>query len=74
MSRHQAKEQLRWNDLNAFLTERGIELISAGLDESPAAYKDIDEVMAAQADLVEVLARFDPKIVRMAPGHERAED
>jgi tRNA-splicing ligase RtcB len=74
MSRHQAKEQLRWNDLNAFLTERGIELISAGLDESPAAYKNIGEVMAAQADLVEVLARFDPKIVRMAPGHERTED
>jgi tRNA-splicing ligase RtcB len=24
------------------------------LDESPAAYKDIDAVMAAQADLVEI--------------------
>ena len=25
------------------------------LDESPAAYKDIDAVMAAQADLVEIV-------------------
>lgn len=25
------------------------------IDESPAAYKDIDAVMAAQADLVEVV-------------------
>jgi hypothetical protein len=30
-------------------------------------YKDIDEVMAAQSDLVEPLARFDPRLVKMAP-------
>ena len=34
-------------------------------------YKDIDEVMAAQADLVESLARFQPSIVKMAPAGER---
>ncbi len=28
---------------------------AALIDESPAAYKDIDAVMAAQADLVEVV-------------------
>jgi tRNA-splicing ligase RtcB len=38
------------------------------------AYKDIDEVMAAQHDLVEPLARFDPRLVKMAPGHEPPED
>ena len=27
--------------------------MSAGLDEVPMAYKDIDEVMAAQSDLVD---------------------
>lgn len=37
-------------------------------------YKDIAAVMAAQADLVSVVARFDPKIVKMAPEGERAED
>jgi tRNA-splicing ligase RtcB len=38
------------------------------------AYKDIDEVMAAQAGLVEVVARFEPRLVKMAPGDERPED
>ena len=49
-------------------------LLSAGLDEVPMAYKDIDAVMAAQADLVEVLARFDPRLVKMAPNGEPPED
>jgi tRNA-splicing ligase RtcB len=30
--------------------------------------------MAAQADLVSVLGRFDPRLVKMAPAGERAED
>lgn len=39
----------------------------------PMAYKDIDEVMAAHADLVEPLVRFEPRLVKMAPGGERPE-
>jgi tRNA-splicing ligase RtcB len=38
------------------------------------AYKDIDEVMDAQRDLVSVVARFQPRLVKMAPGSERPED
>ena len=49
-------------------------LISAGLDEAPMGYKDIDSVMAAQSDLVEIVARFDPRLVKMAPEGERPED
>jgi tRNA-splicing ligase RtcB len=49
-------------------------LLSAGLDEVPMVYKDIDAVMAAQADLVEPIARFLPRIVKMAPAGERPED
>ena len=49
-------------------------LLSAGLDEVPAVYKDINQVMAAQTDLVEPLAQFQPKLVRMAKPGERAED
>ena len=30
------------------------------------AYKSIDEVIAAQTDLVDVVATFQPKIVKMA--------
>jgi len=38
------------------------------------AYKDINAVMAAQSDLVDIVARFDPKLVKMAPAGERPED
>lgn len=66
MSRAEAKRRFRWNDVRAFLAQRRVTLISAGLDEAPMAYKDIEIVMAAQSDLVERLARFDPRIVKMA--------
>jgi tRNA-splicing ligase RtcB len=74
MSRKQARETFRWSQVKKYLEEKGILLLSAGLDEVPMAYKDIDEVMAAQRDLVEPVARFDPKIVKMAPPGERPED
>ena len=69
-----ANEKFNWKDVNRFLRERGVTLISAGLDEVPMAYKDIREVMAAQSDLVTVLGQFDPKLVKMAPAGERPED
>jgi len=56
------------------LAEKGVTLLSAGLDEAPWVYKDIDEVMAAQKDLVRPLARFTPRIVKMSPAGERPED
>ena len=74
MSRTQAKKTFTWDDARRFLRERGVTLVSAGLDEVPMAYKDIDEVMAAQSDLVEPLARFDPRLVKMAPSGEPPED
>ena len=74
MSRKAAKSQYNWRDLQKFLTQRGVTLLSAGLDEVPMAYKDINSVMAAQADLVDIVARFDPRLVKMAPGGERPED
>jgi tRNA-splicing ligase RtcB len=74
MSRTRAKEIFTWDAAHRFLRERGVTLISAGLDEVPMAYKDIEEVMAAQQDLVEPLARFEPRLVKMAPGGERPED
>ena len=74
MSRKAATETLSWDKANRLLKERGVTLISAGLDEMPMVYKDIHQVMAAQADLVEILGRFDPQLVKMAPSGERAED
>jgi len=74
MSRKKANHTFTWSDTRKLLASRGVELLSAGLDEVPGAYRDIDKVMAAQADLVQPLARFHPRIVKMAPAGERPED
>jgi tRNA-splicing ligase RtcB len=74
MSRKKAKETFSWDAVQQFLRERNVTLISAGLDEVPMAYKDIDAVMSAQSDLVEPLARFEPRLVKMAPSREPPED
>ncbi|MBI5386262.1 MAG: RtcB family protein [Verrucomicrobia bacterium] len=74
MSRTHAEKTLSWKEANRVLKERGVTLLSAGLDEVPMVYKDIHQVMAAQSDLVEVLGRFDPRLVKMAPSGERPED
>lgn len=74
MSRKAAKQQFNWHYAKQFLRERGVTLLSAGLDEVPMAYKDIDEVMKAQAGLVEIMAKFEPRLVRMAREGERPED
>ncbi len=74
MSRTQAKKTYRWSHIRPILEAANVELLSAGLDEVPGVYKDIHEVMAAQEDLVDVLARFDPRMVKMAPGSEKPED
>jgi tRNA-splicing ligase RtcB len=74
MSRKKAKQTFSWDKVQEFLRERNVTLISAGLDEVPMAYKDIDAVMAAQSDLVERLARFEPRLVKMAASGEPPED
>jgi len=74
MSRKAANARFNWKDVNRFLKQAQVTLISAGLDEVPMAYKNIREVMAAQQDLVTVLGQFDPRLVKMAPSGERPED
>ena len=63
--------RFQWKDLLRVLEERGVSLISAGLDEVPMAYKDIDQVMDCQRDLVRIAARFHPRLVKMAPEEKR---
>jgi tRNA-splicing ligase RtcB (3'-phosphate/5'-hydroxy nucleic acid ligase) len=74
LSRTMTRSSYTWHDGKKFLAEHDVILISAGLDEVPMGYKDIESVMAAQSDLVEIIARFDPKLVKMAPEGERPED
>lgn len=73
MSRKQANKTFDFAAEKARLMQMGVEVISAGADEVPGVYKDIEHVMAAQTDLVQPVGWFMPKIVRMA-GSGRAED
>lgn len=74
MSRTKAKEKISWTKVRKQLDGKGITLLSAGIDEAPGVYKDIDRVMELQSDLVDVIAKFEPKIVKMAPAGEPPED
>mgnify|MGYP001201194101 CR=1 FL=1 len=74
MSRKKAKDTFRWAPIRKELQDAGVTLISAGIDENPHVYKDIRRVIAQQRDLVDVLARFDPRLVKMAPEGEKPED
>jgi len=71
---HEGEGAVTWDMAERFLQERNVTLLSAGLDEVPMAYKDIDTVMAAQQGLVEPRARFEPRLVKMAPAGEKPED
>ena len=74
MSRSAAFKTLQRVLVEAELLNKRITLLGSDLDEAPMVYKDIHTVMAAQTDLVEVLASFQPRIVRMADPKERPED
>ena len=65
MSRTKALSNITHEALKKELKEHGVKLIGGGLDEAPFAYKDINEVMQRQQQLVDVLGKFYPKIVQM---------
>ena len=65
MSRSAAIKSINPEWLKETLQEHGVRLLGGGLDEAPQAYKDIEEVMRSQRQLVEVVGQFTPKIVRM---------
>ncbi len=66
MSRKAAMNSISRLQRDAYLRERGVTLLGGGMDESPQAYKPIDAIIAAQHDLVDVIGKFMPRIVRMA--------
>jgi tRNA-splicing ligase RtcB len=74
MSRTKAKEKYNFNAVKKDLERKGIHILSAGADEVPGVYKNIEDVMREQQDLVEIVARFDPKIVKMCGDGSKAED
>ncbi|PST82532.1 RNA-splicing ligase RtcB [Pedobacter yulinensis] len=74
MSRSAAFKTLDRQAVKAELARHKVTLIGSDLDEAPMAYKDIYRIMEAQTELVDVLAIFRPRIVRMANPKERPED
>jgi tRNA-splicing ligase RtcB len=66
MSRRSAINSITKTQRDRYLQQRGVTLLGGGLDESPQAYKDIEMVIAAQNDLVQIIGKFTPRIVRMA--------
>jgi tRNA-splicing ligase RtcB len=47
------------------LNSHNITLLGGGVDEAPMAYKNINEVMNCQQELVNIVAKFTPRMVRM---------
>lgn len=66
MGRKAAIQSIAKEERDRYLKERGVTLLGGGIDEAPQAYKCIDQVIAAQKDLVDILGTFRPRIVRMA--------
>ena len=66
LSRRSALQSISKSARDTYLRERGIILLGGGIDESPQAYKDIEQVIAAQDDLIDIVGKFVPRIVRMA--------
>jgi tRNA-splicing ligase RtcB len=65
MSRTAAMNSITHALLKETLEKHGVKLLGGGLDEAPQAYKNIGDVMLSQQELVDIVGRFTPKIVRM---------
>jgi tRNA-splicing ligase RtcB (3'-phosphate/5'-hydroxy nucleic acid ligase) len=65
MSRTNALKIMNHQLLKETLATAGVKLLDGGLDEAPQAYKDINVVMNYQTELVDIVGKFIPKIVKM---------
>ncbi len=65
MSRSTAMKSITQDAMKDELKRHGVKLLGGGLDEAPFAYKDIEVVMKSQKQLVDVVGKFTPKIVKM---------
>ncbi|SER44240.1 RtcB family protein [Pedobacter rhizosphaerae] len=65
MSRQKAKDNMTVSAMKKMLGTAGVTLIGGTVEENPLAYKDIETVIRAQHDLVNIQGKFFPRIVRM---------
>lgn len=66
MSREDARNTFSRHALKKYLTAQNVELIGGSTEEAPLAYKNIDMIMSAQKELVDIEAKIIPRIVRMS--------
>jgi tRNA-splicing ligase RtcB len=64
--RKEAKRRFTRAEMDAWLTERGVTLVGADLDESPMAYRRLPDVLAAHSGSIKVLHTLRPFAVAMA--------
>ncbi|WP_210463567.1 RtcB family protein [Rufibacter roseolus] len=65
LSRGRAKESFTMSAMKKAIAGAGVTLIGGSTEEFPLAYKDIEAVIQAQTQLVDIQGRFLPKVVRM---------
>lgn len=65
MSRKEARESITGSAVRKLLTDAGVTLIGGSLEENPSAYKNIETVIAAHQQLIEIQGKFYPRIVKM---------
>ena len=53
------------SEMRKELRNKRVTLIGGALDESPYAYKSLEKVMSYQNELVDIIGKFYPRIVRM---------
>ena len=66
MSRFDARNSISRHAMKKLLADRGVTLIGGTTEEAPQAYKDIDMVISAQNELINIEGRILPKIVIMS--------
>lgn len=64
-SRGACRQLFTENDIKKELKLKNVILMGGNTEEAPMTYKNINEVMNAQSDLVDILGTFQPRIVRM---------
>jgi len=64
--RKEAKRRFTREEMDSWLTERGVTLVGADLDESPMAYRRLPDVLAEHAGSTKVLHTLRPFAVAMA--------
>lgn len=74
MSRNEAKRTFTRHQMEAWLKARGVTLLGGDIDESPMAYRRLDDVLQFHEGTIKVVHRLRPFGVLMASSTDRRRD